>query len=217
MITDQDIDLGTVVLGPGVNLSGSIRMADSRSELPPTSFGLTPVNATVGGANTSVTTAGPFTFSNVSDGQYWLNFRTLPRGVYVSSVRYGARAPDIGDIAVSKESEGPIEIVLATGNTLTGTVRNERGDVLPYGAVLIYPSRGRQHPSSFKTAEADKNGSFVIYGVAPGEYRVLAWEDALPSLHRDPKFLSGVEQRGTQVTVQSGSAPSVEVKAVPTF
>ena len=214
-IKDQDVDLGTIAASPGITIAGRIRMADSRSELKPMALLLTPVNSILGGANGNTTAGGTVNIQNVPDGQYWLEFRTLPRDVYVESIHYGVRAPGVGDIAVGKESEGPIEIVLATGSTVAGTVRNSRGEIVPYSNVLIYPARGRQHPTSFKTAEADKNGSFAFYGVAPGEHRVLAWEDALPSLHRDPKFLSSVEQRGTMVMV--GGNVMLEVRAIPGY
>lgn len=213
-IRDRDVDAGTLTLTRGITLNGRIRTAASQVELKPMTLLLSSIN----GANPTVsnytTSAGTVTLSNVPEGQYWLEFRTLPRDIYVQSVRYGERPPVVGDIAVGRETEGPLEIVLAMGGTVSGTVRGTRGETLPYSSVLVYPSRGRQHPALFKSMEADKNGAFAFYGMPPGEYRVLAWEDALPLLHEDPAFLSTFEQRATIVTVQDGSSATADVRAI---
>ena len=214
-ITDRDIDAGTITLHPGIALSGRIRMAESRSELKALSMVLNPYNSAPTGNGASTSSDGSFTIPSVPEGQYWLELRTMPRDVYVQSVRHGARVQDHGDISVGRESEGPLEVVLATGGSVTGTVRNARGEVVPYSAVLIYPSGGQQHPSFFRTTVADKNGSFATFAMAPQEYRVLAWEDSLPPLYLDPTFLRELVPRATRVTVQSGSAAAIEVRVVP--
>jgi hypothetical protein len=128
-------------------------------------------------------------------------------------VRYGARAPERGEIVIGSEPEGPLEIGVGIGSTVSGIARNARGEVVPYSPVLIFPSTG--HPRLFRTAETDTNGAFTITGVGPGEYRGLAWEDALPSLYRDPKFLGTLNPHATTVIVRSGVSANVELRVAP--
>jgi hypothetical protein len=92
-------------------------------------------------------------------------------------------------------------------------VRNARGEVVPYSPVLVYPLTG--HARFFKTVETNTSGAFTITGVGPGEYRGLAWEDALPALYRGPKFLSTLNAHATTVIVRSGVSANLELKVVP--
>ncbi len=133
----------------------------------------------------------------------------------MQSVRYGARLPQRGDILVGTEPEGALEIALGIGSTVSGIVRNARGEAAPYSSVLLYPASGQSRPGSSKTAETDQNGFFTIPGVGPGEYRALAWEDALPSLHLDPEFQRTLTPRATAVVVSSGTPATLDLRVVP--
>jgi hypothetical protein len=104
---------------------------------------------------------------------------------------------------------------LAKGGVVKGTVRNTRGDGIPKGQVVVFPTQDRnQNPMFLKTAEADESGSFSIQGLAPGEYRALAWEDALPRLAKDPGFLASLGQRGTRFTILQSSTATIDVPVV---
>jgi 5-hydroxyisourate hydrolase-like protein (transthyretin family) len=219
-IVDHDVDAGSIVLSPGITIEGRLKIPDSQVDLNRLQVRLNPVNGgAVAAPYGSSAADGSFSISNAFQGQYWFDLPALSRGVYrdlfVESVRYGAHSPERGDIIIGKTSEGLLEIVLAVGSTVRGTVHNARGEVVPFSSVLIYPVAGPQRPSYFKTAEADRNGAFTIMGVGAGEYRVLSWEDTLPPLYLDPKFLNALTSRATAISVRKGVSSSVDVRVVP--
>ena len=215
-IVDHDVDVGKIVLNPGITISGRVRVSEPRLESRRIQVQLIPIDASVGGLFGTSVDDGSFSIRDVPDGQYWVELPRLQEtsgDAYLESVRYGARTPERGEIVIGREPEGPLEIVVGIGSTVTGIVRNARGEVVPYSSVLIYPSTG--HPRLFKIGETDKNGAFTITGVGPGEYRGLAWEDALPSLYRDPKFLSTLNPHSTTAIVPSGISANLDLKVIP--
>jgi len=51
--------------------------------------------------------------------------------------------------------------------------------------VIAEPPRVEQ-PYLNKFATADQEGRFTIKGLAPGNYKVYAFEESMPQLTRDP-------------------------------
>jgi hypothetical protein len=58
----------------------------------------------------------------------------------------------------------------------------------------------------------DSNGAFTIRNLAPGDYKVLAWEDAEPALAMDPDFRKRFDSHAGSVTLKDNSREPVEVK-----
>ena len=63
-------------------------------------------------------------------------------------------------------------------------------------------------------AITDRNGGFSIRNLAPGEYKIVAWEEIELGLSQDPGFRSRFESQASSVTLRDGSHESVEVKVV---
>jgi hypothetical protein len=210
-VKDRDQDLGILTITPGISLSGRVR-SDFPPEAMPIQVNLTPANGVslVRGARPQAD--GTFTVVNVPEGNYFVSFTGMPQEAYIQSVRYGSISNGNGDIAIGIAPEGSLDITLAKGGVVKGTVRNTRGDGIPKSQVVVFPTQDRkQSPTLLKTAEADESGSFSIQGLAPGEYRALAWEDALPRLAKDPGFLSSLGQRGTRFTILQSSTATIDV------
>jgi hypothetical protein len=71
------------------------------------------------------------------------------------------------------------------------------------------------NPAAFKTGVTDQLGLFVVRGLSPGAYSILAWEDVETGAYQDPEFLKELEDRGTKITVERGSRNVVNVRAIP--
>jgi len=54
----------------------------------------------------------------------------------------------------------------------------------------------------FKTAIAKSDGSFIIDGVAPGQYSLFAWDEIEPREYFDASFLDRFSDRAIRVLVQ---------------
>ena len=63
-----------------------------------------------------------------------------------------------------------------------------------------------------KTSSSDQSGRFTLKGVAPGEYRVYAWEEFVPVLELEPEQLKPYEAHAVKIKVGEGAREQVELK-----
>ena len=67
----------------------------------------------------------------------------------------------------------------------------------------------------FKTGGVSQQGSFTISGIAPGAYKLYAWEDVDTNAVRyDPDFLKPYEALGQTVQISEGASEHVTVKLI---
>jgi len=143
---------------------------------------------------------------------------STPPGWYLHSVVHNGE--DITDTPVPL---GPgVEVsdvrvrLTQTVSTLSGTVRDERGQVVLDAAVVIFPADDTKWGFSSRftrTARPDTHGRFEIRTLpAYANYRVIA----LPSLEdgqaTDPDFLSGLRDRAERLTLNEGETKAVDLR-----
>src|SRR5262249_11431653 len=120
--------------------------------------------------------SGRFTFRNLQDGTYQIDFGSLPGDTYVVDVLQGGKRISGRDFKVDHASTESLEIVVnPSGGSISGQVRN--GD---RAEIMIVPMDGQRRfaldPGFTTRILADgKSGDFNIRGVAPGDYRVFAF------------------------------------------
>jgi len=112
---------------------------------------------------------------------------------------------------------GPLDIVLSdSGGSVEGTVLDSQGQAFAGARVVLAPDEARQSRMDlFKTANSDSTGHFVMRGVAPGSYRLYAWESVDEGDYQDPDFLRAFADQGESVSVSSGARLTPEVKVIP--
>jgi hypothetical protein len=66
----------------------------------------------------------------------------------------------------------------------------------------------------FKTTVTDTTGHFSITGVAPGEYKLFAWEQIEEGAYQDPEFLKPYENQGQAVAIREGSRETAQLKVI---
>jgi hypothetical protein len=69
-------------------------------------------------------------------------------------------------------------------------------------------------PDSLRTTRTDANGSFKFSGLAPGDYRIVAWEKIDPGMAQDPDFRKKFESAASAVKLREGSKENLEVKLI---
>jgi hypothetical protein len=154
---------------------------------------------TINGIQTSVSGQVPLAMirprTAVTDSQGMFEFKELPAGTYrlsanpgqysaqYISATYGAKranAPGSSDpgqpISLADGQAFTATVALFKGSVITGRVGDENGDPLARVQVytLFYPvgsTRGQRFGSNVST---DDLGNFRLYGLAPGEYVVVA-------------------------------------------
>jgi hypothetical protein len=62
---------------------------------------------------------------------------------------------------------------------------------------------------------SDENGKFEYRDLAPGDYKVFAWDSMDQEMMLSAEFQKAFESRGASVSVPPGGNASVQVKMIP--
>lgn len=63
----------------------------------------------------------------------------------------------------------------------------------------------------FKSTTSDQNGHYEFAVIAPGNYKLFAWEDVEPEAWEDSDFLKDYEKLGEKVVLEPGARASVDL------
>ncbi|HEU0143106.1 MAG TPA: carboxypeptidase-like regulatory domain-containing protein [Bryobacteraceae bacterium] len=231
-VTDQNVTDLRIHIPRVVEVSGSVRLEPSggqaseqspSSQQKPTSpdavrIYLQPVEG-FGVGETPVASAaagGRFVMRGVVPDKYRVAVTGLPAGSYLKSILVaGQERPDgSADIAGS----APIEIVLASGAAqLTGSVTDSEGKPASDVELTLFPeSPERQRRRDlFRVTTSDQDGQFRFTDVAPGDYKVLAWQNLEAGAIQDPEFRRQFEAKAKSVSLGVNGQESVELKEIP--
>jgi protocatechuate 3,4-dioxygenase beta subunit len=171
------------------------------------------------GINAAVDRSGNFEWKDVYAGNYDVQVfgGETPSAYFLKSARIGGR-----DIETGFTASGPATLDLVVsykGGVIEGTVLEKEKDVdrdqpAANTTVAAVPEeKYRKIPGRVGTGTTDQNGRFLIRGLAPGDYRVYAWQDADEDVV-DPDFLKSHQGGGTTVKVEENSTQRVELKII---
>src|SRR5207237_5838544 len=120
---------------------------------------------------------GMFTLDSVLPGEYRVQVAGLQADFYVKEVRFGAQDVLNKPLNLSPSGAGTLDIVVSTRvSRIGGTITDERSQPVPGVQALLVPDQYRDRPDLFRNVTTDSNGRFLMEGVAPGDYKVFAWE-----------------------------------------
>jgi uncharacterized surface anchored protein len=83
------------------------------------------------------------------------------------------------------------------------------------GAITVMIPSVRNRVDLYKTATTDQSGQVVFTGVAPGDYKVIAWEDVPQGAYLNSDYVQPYEDRGQSVHVDRTSSVSAQLKVIP--
>jgi hypothetical protein len=220
-IGQDNVENIAAIVNPNVDVKGKILVAEGGAIPAFPSLQLRARDATVPlmsrSATAQISPDGSFVIPNVTAGRYYVYFSVPSRGNasswYVSGLRLGSvdiRNDGVIDI---QGVASPLEITLSSGaGTIRGVVDAAGGQLPPHADVVLVPQFSRRaNPLFYDRTGMDADGSFNFEGVAPGEYKVFAFEQLQATAEQNPSFIARYETLGQSVTVNSGS--STEVRA----
>lgn len=224
-IADRDVKNSVLPLQPLVQLHGKFVVEGEPqtdfSKLPgvppptvTTRLGLSfEGDATWGPTSSNIKSDGSFTIGEVAPGTYDVHVSGNPGGTWVKSIRLGSREAAGGVIDVTGASAAePIQVLLSRSmGAIDGIVRTKSGAPAA-GSTVIILSVPLGKTSALTGADA--NGEFTM-PIAPGQYRIYAWEDLLEAQRYDPSLLKDHEGESVTVTIREGSSERVTLTAIP--
>ena len=160
---------------------------------------------------------GTFEMKNVPGGNYQLLLSARAndlRDYYTKSVLQGGK--DVADSGFAVNGDVALDVVVsAKGATIEGNVVDSKGAPAAYSMVAVAPSSGeRARPDSYQQASTDERGHFVVQGMNPGSYVVLAFEEMQGS-PRQADFLKKYAGKGEKVEVEEGGRKIVTATVIP--
>ncbi len=201
-------------LSPGAEVKGRVTIPGETAagESPLTvmlqssdGFPIDPPSATAGAD-------GRFTVNGVYPGKYSVRVSGLPDNAYVLSIKLGGH--DVDDSGTAFPGAGELAIAVSRGGAqVEGVVSGVDGKPAAGATVTFLPDSKR--PSAYASTGVDQHGTFLMKGLRPGKYRVLAWEDIEGGAFRDAEFVKPFESRAQAVALEEGGRLKLELKAVP--
>jgi hypothetical protein len=191
---------------------------------------LFPLDAMLSSAGViGVQSDGSFAMKDIEAGKYRVDVTAPPGGFLKSVTLDGRECIDTGiDLRGGAASSGALQIVVSmTAGEIRGNVTNPDGGPPSSAVVTLVPDgppsplyRADLHP----LVNADATGHFTLKNVAPGAYRVYAWERLKPvsdsNLNRspivfaDPDFPRLFDSMSAFVTVGENESKEVSVPVI---
>jgi hypothetical protein len=161
---------------------------------------------------------GSFVVPNVQPGNYHVVVTSSSaslRDYIVKEVNVDGK--EVGDSGFSVTGGASfLDIVgSAKGSAIEGSAVDDEGKPIPDIQVVCIPDAARRKRRDiYQQVQTDQRGYFSLRGLNPGEYQVLALDDA-PSDITDQDFVSAHDGQGETVTVEAGERKSIVLKLPP--
>jgi hypothetical protein len=135
---------------------------------------------------------------------------------YVKSARLGSRDVENTPVRIEAAVSDPLEIVLGltTGALDTVVLDRNRQPAAAAIVVLVPSPERRQRFELYRTATTDSAGRASITNIAPGAYKLFAWQDIEPNAWQNADALRAFEERGVAVTIAENGKASQGITVI---
>ncbi len=110
-----------------------------------------------------------------------------------------------------------LRVVLTQATTaVTGTVRDDRGEVVLDSTVVVFPADETKwsfYSRFIRTARPDTTGTFSFSALPPSkDYRVLAVQGLEEGQALDPEFLASIRDRAERLSINEGETKTLDLR-----
>jgi protocatechuate 3,4-dioxygenase beta subunit len=222
-VSGADIENLTVTTGNGITIPGTVQIEGT----PPAGFTpdrvvlvLIPSNGVVSLATVlqqvRPSTDGAFSVEKVNSGQYRFAVGGMSPTMFLKSARFDKDDILADGFSVADRSPGALQVTLsAAGGQIQGNVLDQDSKPVRGITTVLIPDRNRDRRDVYKIVVSDQNGHFNMRGVAPGDYKLFAWEDIEPFSYNDPEVLKQFEDKGRSIHIDEMGNEMVDVRLIP--
>jgi hypothetical protein len=222
-VTNSNVENLVVVVDSGINING--RFVVEGGEMPASNTMRVQMRLVTNGLQNFVGFApsaqpaadGTFSLAGVLPG----NYRVIvppSQDFYVKEIRYERADALTNPVEVSRRNSdgGTMEVLISRNvGQVDGVIVDERMQPVPGVQAVLIPDGNRSRTDLYKTATTDQAGRFTVRGVAPGDYKLFAWEALENNGYFDPEVMRRSETFGRPVRVAESSKQVVEGKIIP--
>ncbi|MBI5086969.1 MAG: carboxypeptidase regulatory-like domain-containing protein [Acidobacteria bacterium] len=160
-----------------------------------------------------------FKIDYLDPDRYGVQVDGLPDGFYTKSIHAGEADVLYSGVDLTSRAPAEVEILVSPKAGLVfGVVRNPDANQPAPGATVVLVPNDKQRlaiPAFYHQAASDQRGRFNFKNVAPGDYKVYAWEDVESTAWMDPEFMKPLESKGEAVTVAENAQATVQINLIP--
>jgi len=216
-VSNRSQDGVTLVSQPAFPIPGVVEFDGLAGDPPPLMVGLEATDSMPGTNPLSAQPKdGRFTLTGATPGTYCVKLYRLAPAMYLKSMRYGTEDVSQGLIHLRAGGAALTLVVGTDAGQLSGTVRAANNDpAISLPVTIAPPDHLSNRRDLFRTARTDSAGQFQVTGLAPGEYKIYAWDDPDVPMAEETDFRSAFSTYATLVTIDAKAQATVQVKAIP--
>ncbi len=210
-VDDRDIEDVSVQIIPPRPVKGMIQIDEKATPPSGIRIQLQPF-APLMGPNAISRADGSFDFQLVSSERYRVKVSPAS-GLYLKEIRYGDAISKDGTIDLRGAASDLVLTLSARGARLTGRV-NGKGDQIDLAGgkvstpqVVLVPNGA---PGEARLAAFDQSGAFSFSDIAPGNYKLYAFEAVPDGAWEDSDFMKEVSGAGMDIQLAEGEVKSAE-------
>jgi uncharacterized protein (DUF2141 family) len=204
-------------IGPGITVPGRI-VSDTPVDLKNLRIHLSEMDpALPAAAPGTMTATGEFAVPAVQPGSYIVQVEGLVNDQYLKSALSGSADALENPISVAYPAAPELRIQIASdGGRITGAVYDRNDALIPNSEVILVPtSVNRFRFDRYRTAVTGDDGQFSMRGIAPGDYKLFAWENLEPNAHLNVDFMRAYESMGMPVHIEPNGSGAVSLRLIP--
>ncbi|HEX5227371.1 MAG TPA: carboxypeptidase regulatory-like domain-containing protein [Bryobacteraceae bacterium] len=201
----------TLTLAPAIEIHGTLRMEGTHKGSGSVEVELQRRGPAGNRVSAEVGADGHFTLAPVPPGEWNLDVR-LPEG-FLKSARLGDKEVRFSTFEIGANNDAALNIV---ASTRTASIQGEVDSTGARAGILV--ARADEFHGMtryYYTAEADAQGKFHVDGIAPGRYKVFAFENMAARAFRDPEDIASLEELGETVDLAEGATVEAHPKLIP--
>lgn len=216
-VGDADVTNADVVVGPEAMWSGKVHLDDDDSPVPAgLTISLQPRRSTASASQAKVSDKGDFSIPFVPGETYDLYVLNAPENSYLESVRI-ANSEKLADglEASSGDAPPPLDVRLSSqGGQIIGRAVTSDSKIVASGATIaLIPDPAAGRVQAYQTTHTDEYGNFLLKGIPPGKYLLVAWLDSSPCEIYNPDDFAACQAQGSSVTVEEEGQETVQLTA----
>jgi hypothetical protein len=215
-VGNQDVSDILLTLKSGTDLSGRVT-AGLGKPAPPVRIHLRPTAPLPNWPGiTVVSTDGAFAIPDVPESYYIIVIEPMEQNSYVAELIQGRDSIlDRGIVTVAPGQANTLEALIQPSTSrIRGTVLASPAQLAGGVIITLIPDESRRENLGLYRRTMAIDGSFSIEGVAPGPYRLLAWETIPDGAELNAEFMEAYRDNGTDLVVALGTTSSVQVRLI---
>jgi len=216
-VGNANVEGVNLTIMPGIAVSGRIvwdgKPSLDRDELL---VSISPADSRISFNGPARVVGSSFVLRDVFEGTYRLAVSGQSKDCYIKSLRYGSNDALESGFTVVRGAQSSLEVTISSrGARLQGAVMDQ--DKLPVTGlwvVLVPDEAHRDQSRLYQKVTTDQYGRYLLWGIAPGDYKIFCWDEVEDGAWEDPDFLRAFENRGQKISVGDADVKTVDVVAI---